>query len=113
MVATARRLTDEGFHPMPHLAARTVPDAATLEAWLRRYRDEAGVGQALLLGGGIAEPVGAFDSSIAMLETGLFDRLGFRRQIGRASCRERVCQYVSISVVAVSLKKTNIKTQIE
>src|SRR3546814_11258696 len=32
---------------------------------------------------------------------------GFRNallQIGRASCRERVCQYVSISVVDVSLK---------
>src|SRR3546814_12919223 len=28
-----------------------------------------------------------------------------RNQIGRASCRERVCKYVSISVVAVSLKK--------
>src|SRR3546814_13491192 len=27
--------------------------------------------------------------------------------IGRASCRERVCQYWSISVVAVSLKKKN------
>src|SRR3546814_11831751 len=27
-------------------------------------------------------------------------------QIGRASCRDRVCQYVSISVVAGSLKKT-------
>src|SRR3546814_20632546 len=26
-------------------------------------------------------------------------------EIGRASCRESVCQYVSISVVAVSLKK--------
>src|SRR3546814_16427345 len=26
-------------------------------------------------------------------------------EIGRASCRERVCQYVSIWVVAVSLKK--------
>src|SRR3546814_16626289 len=26
-------------------------------------------------------------------------------KIGRASCRERVCQYVSISVVAVSLKQ--------
>src|SRR3546814_11218334 len=26
-------------------------------------------------------------------------------QIGRASCRERVCQYVSISVVAGTLKK--------
>src|SRR3546814_16880432 len=27
------------------------------------------------------------------------------KQIGRASCRERVCQYVYISVVAVSFKK--------
>src|SRR3546814_18074545 len=32
-------------------------------------------------------------------------RGGVGEQIGRASCRERVCQYVSISVVAVSLKK--------
>src|SRR3546814_17169744 len=33
------------------------------------------------------------------------------REIGRASCRERVCQYVLISVVAVSLKQqtTQIK----
>src|SRR3546814_13247866 len=30
-------------------------------------------------------------------------------QIGRASCRERVCQYVSISVVAVSFKKKHTK----
>src|SRR3546814_4632382 len=29
-------------------------------------------------------------------------------KIGRASCRERVCQYVYISVVAVSLKKKSI-----
>src|SRR3546814_18949732 len=31
------------------------------------------------------------------------------KEIGRASCRERVCQYVSISVVAVALKKKKIK----
>src|SRR3546814_18563584 len=31
-------------------------------------------------------------------------------EIGRASCRERVCQYVSISVVAGSLKKKNHNT---
>src|SRR3546814_16581383 len=29
-------------------------------------------------------------------------------KIGRASCRERVCQYVTISVVAVSLKQKKI-----
>src|SRR3546814_19278299 len=34
-------------------------------------------------------------------------RQPLRRQIGRESCRERVCQYVYISVVAVSLKKKN------
>src|SRR3546814_14773277 len=34
---------------------------------------------------------------------------GAKGKIGRASCRERVCQYVYISVVAVSLKKK--KTQ--
>src|SRR3546814_13976309 len=31
--------------------------------------------------------------------------LGSANQIGRASCRARVCQYVSISVVALTLKK--------
>src|SRR3546814_20845759 len=35
-----------------------------------------------------------------------------RPEIGRASCRERVCQYVSISVVDVSLKKKTIKKQL-
>src|SRR3546814_12303612 len=33
--------------------------------------------------------------------------------IGRASCRDRVCQYVSISVVAVSLKKKKKTIQYE
>src|SRR3546814_14718218 len=34
------------------------------------------------------------------------DRFGRKlREIGRASCRERVCQYVAFTVVAVSLKK--------
>src|SRR3546814_14707160 len=33
------------------------------------------------------------------------------RQIGRASCRESVCQYVLSSVVAVSLKKKTKKTR--
>src|SRR3546814_16013516 len=31
-------------------------------------------------------------------------------QLGRASCRERVCQYVSLSGVGVSLKKKNKQT---
>src|SRR3546814_19309400 len=34
----------------------------------------------------------------------IFGRYSAYDQIGRASCRERVCPYVSISVVAVALK---------
>ena len=79
MVATAKRLREDGFAVMPHLPARIIADVAMLETWLRRYRDEADVEEALLLAGGVAKPHGDFDSSIAMMETGLFDRLGFRR----------------------------------
>ena len=79
MVATARRLRDEGFAAMPHFPARYIRNATALESWIRRYRDEAGVDQALVLAGGRATPAGDFHSSMQMLETGLFDRHGFRR----------------------------------
>jgi methylenetetrahydrofolate reductase (NADPH) len=79
MVSTARRLRDEGFPVMPHFPARIIKNAAELGDWVRRYRDEAGVDQALLIAGSLASPVGSFDSSIQLVETGLFDRYGFRR----------------------------------
>ena len=79
MVATARRVSGEGFAVMPHLPARIIADAAMLDDWLQRYKGEANVTQALLLGGGVSTPAGQFDSSIQMIETGLFDRHGFNR----------------------------------
>ena len=51
MVATAKRLRDEGFEPMPHFPARSIPGPATLADWIRRYQVEAGVKQGLLLAG--------------------------------------------------------------
>src|SRR3546814_12586655 len=41
------------------------------------------------------------------------DLIDMQDQIGRASCRERVCQYVLISEVAVTLKKKKIKKRTE
>ncbi|MFW5881179.1 MAG: methylenetetrahydrofolate reductase, partial [Roseicyclus sp.] len=79
MVATARRLREEGFEPMPHFPARSIPDRATLADWIARYRGEAGVTQGLVLAGGIASPRGDFHSSMQLLETGLFDDAGFTR----------------------------------
>ena len=79
MVATAARLAGEGFPVMPHFPARIIRDAATLENWIAMYQGEAGVEQALLLAGGVAEPHGDFDSSMQLMETGLFDKAGFKR----------------------------------
>lgn len=79
MVATAKRLADEGYPVMPHFPARIIRDAATLENWIAMYQGEAGVNQALLLAGGVAEPHGDFHSSMQLLETGLFDKAGFQR----------------------------------
>ena len=77
MVATARRLAGEGFTVMPHFPARVIPDARTLADWIARYRGEAGVEEALLLGGGLAQPRGDFRDSMQLIETGLFS--GFTR----------------------------------
>src|SRR3546814_13144540 len=58
------------------------------------------VGWALLYGPMLARELQAGRAGFAMVAT---PRPDVGDQIGRASCRERVCQYVSISVVAVSL----------
>ncbi|SFE75124.1 methylenetetrahydrofolate reductase [Roseivivax sediminis] len=79
MVACARRLTDEGFTPMPHVPAATLDSREALETRLRRYAEEAGARQALVLSGDRLHEGGAFESSMAMLETGLFDKHGFNR----------------------------------
>ena len=79
MVATAKRLNAEGFPVMPHFPARIIKDAATLENWIAMYQGEADVKQALLLAGGVTTPHGDFDSSIHLLETGLFGKAGFER----------------------------------
>ncbi len=79
MVRTAARLNAEGFRVMPHFPARIIKDRATLADWIARYQGEADVKQGLLLAGGVSEPHGDFDSSIALMETGEFDKAGFTR----------------------------------
>src|SRR3546814_14702483 len=65
--------------------------------------------QAEILAASIAAPL-AFDDAIAVQEylAALRKNPDIQAEIGRASCRERVCQYVEISVVAVALKNNII-----
>ena len=79
MVATAKRLRDEGFTVMPHIPARMIKNEAMLNDWISMYQNEAGVDEALLLAGGLKKPLGNYDSSIQLIESGLFDKAGFKR----------------------------------
>ena len=79
MIATAKRLNSEGFSVMPHIPARLIRNQAMLNDWITMYQNEAGVDEALLLAGGSKKPVGDFDSSIQLIESGLFDKAGFKR----------------------------------
>ena len=78
-ITTAARLKAEGFDPLPHFAARSIPSEALLETWLKQLQDEVGITEVVALGGAVDKPLGPFDSSMALLETGLFDKYGIRR----------------------------------
>jgi methylenetetrahydrofolate reductase (NADPH) len=79
MVATAKRIHDEGFTVMPHIPARIISSKKMLHDWISMYQNEAGVDEALLLAGGSNKPVGDFNSSMQLIESGLFDKAGFKR----------------------------------
>ena len=69
----AIELVKKGFNPVPHFPARSIRDEKQLKDYVSRCKD-GGVKQALIIGGG-REPVGKFDSSFQLLETGYFEKM--------------------------------------
>ncbi|MGC6516637.1 MAG: methylenetetrahydrofolate reductase [Candidatus Puniceispirillaceae bacterium] len=72
----AARLRDEGMHPIPHIAARSITDKDQLNTILKGLKNEASVDEVLIIGGGVDNPVGDFDNSMQILETGLIQDYG-------------------------------------
>ncbi|WP_137388040.1 hypothetical protein [Rhodoligotrophos defluvii] len=77
-VETAKLLAARGLNPVPHVPARLISDAASLDDRMARFAGEAGVTQVLAIGGGLA-PVGMFDSTMSLLRTGIFEKHGIRK----------------------------------
>ena len=69
----AVELVKRGFNPVPHFPARSMHNEKELKDYITRCKD-GGVKQVLIIGGG-REPVGKFDSSFQLLETGYFDKM--------------------------------------
>jgi methylenetetrahydrofolate reductase (NADPH) len=68
----ALELVKKGFNPVPHFPARSMNNEQELKDYVNKCKD-GGVKQALIIGGG-RDPVGKFDSSIQLLETGYFEK---------------------------------------
>ena len=69
----AVNLVQNGFNPIPHFPARSIESETQLKDYISICKD-GGVKQALIIGGS-REPVGKFDSSIQLLETGYFEQM--------------------------------------
>src|SRR3546814_16732882 len=81
---------------------RCEPDRGTFGHDEQRDRGEDRAGEEI----GAAAAEATEPGAVAHMADDRLDEQPGQRQIGRASGRETVCQYVEISVVAVSLKKT-------
>ena len=78
LVSACMRLREAGLVPVPHIVARKIADQTELEDLLGRLAGEAGVDRVLSLGGDRDESAGPFGESLALIESGVFDRNGVR-----------------------------------
>ena len=71
-------VADAGMRPVPHLAARAVPDRAALRRMLADLT-ATGVEDLLILAGSLATPVGEFHETAQILDSGLLEDAGIVR----------------------------------
>jgi len=68
------------MNPVPHLAARSIRDAAHLEEYVSAVVSEAKVDEVLIIAGGVSDSgAGAFTESLQIANSGVLQRYGIRR----------------------------------
>lgn len=77
-IAPAGKLRKAGLFPSPHIGARHVESAAQLEQFATRLAGE-GVDRVLIIGGDRDKPAGPFDSSLAVMQSGILQKAGITR----------------------------------
>jgi methylenetetrahydrofolate reductase (NADPH) len=79
MIEPSARMRRAGLYPVPHVGARHLESAAQLEYFAESLVSEALVDRILVIGGDRAKPAGPYDSTLAVLQTGIFQNLGVNR----------------------------------
>jgi len=79
VIETAQQLYEQGFNPVPHLAARSIRNKQTLQRHLDKLKQVARLEEVLLIGGSVDNPVGEFSDTMQLLDTGLFESFDISR----------------------------------
>lgn len=77
-VAPAGKLRRAGLYPSPHIGARHLESAAQLDDLFGRFVAE-GVDRFLLIGGEREKPLGPYDSTLQVMQSGLLQKHGIKR----------------------------------
>jgi len=78
-VLPAARLRRAGLIPVPHIGARHLESGTQLDQFIARLVGDAGVDRALVVGGDRAKPAGPYESSLEVMQTGVFQKAGIVR----------------------------------
>jgi len=78
-VMPAARLRQAGLIPVAHIGARHLESAAQLEQLAARLVGEASVDRVLVIGGDRPRPAGPYESSLEIMQAGVFQKLGIVR----------------------------------
>jgi len=79
LIVSAARLRRAGLVPVPHIGARHIESTDQLERLAARLAGDAGVDRILVIGGDRAMPAGPYDSSLAVMQSEVFQKLGIAR----------------------------------
>ena len=76
--SVVRQLSQQDMNPVPHITARGISSTKKLSEMVERFR-EVNVSEILVIAGGYKEPLGEFESSIELIECGVFADYGIKR----------------------------------
>lgn len=79
MIGPAAKFRSAGLVPVPHIGARHLESATQFERLAASLAGEAGVDRVLLVGGDRRIPAGPYESSLAVMQTGLLQRASIVR----------------------------------
>ena len=77
-IAPAAKLRRAGLFPTPHIGARHIESAAQLEQFAA-LAVEAGIDRVLIIAGDRDKPAGPYDSSLAVMQSGILQKAGIVR----------------------------------